>query len=179
MRGGFFGRGTGPIHVANLRCTGNESSLFDCPHNKNPFCFHFEDSGVICPPRVPYNCTTGDLRLAGGDNQYEGRVEMCLHGRWGTICDDNWDNREADVVCRQLGYTQNGVGFAVQSAAFGSGEGFIVLDEVQCVGNESTLISCRASEIGAHNCLPSEDAGVICPCEWFCRMCTPGVMFCY
>ena len=165
LRGGFFTRGDDGIHIANLRCTGNESSLIDCPFIRDPFCFHFEDAGVICPPRVPLNCTTGDVRLMDGTNLYEGRVELCLHGRWGTVCDDSWDSKDAAVVCRQLGYTENGVAFAISNAAFGVGEGFIVLDEVQCVGNETSLLGCRARDVGAHNCLPSEDAGVFCPSE--------------
>ena len=46
----FFGAGTGPIHLDNLMCVGNETRLIDCPHNGVGIedCSHFEDAGVIC-----------------------------------------------------------------------------------------------------------------------------------
>ena len=45
---------------------------------------------------------------------------------------------------------------------FGPGAGFILLDDVGCTGNETNLTQCQHNGLGAHNCRPSEDAGVFC-----------------
>ena len=52
-------------------------------------------------------CSDGDIRVRGG-NSTLGRVEICSENVWGTICDDDWDDSDAAVACRQLGYSATG-----------------------------------------------------------------------
>ena len=51
----------------------------------------------------------GGIRLRGGNTNLEGRVEICLDNEWGTVCNDGWEKEDASVVCRQLGFSSEGV----------------------------------------------------------------------
>ena len=57
---------------------------------------------------VPTNCTNGKVRLVFGASEREGTVEICINNLWGTICDTSWGNPEAEVVCKQLGFSSSG-----------------------------------------------------------------------
>ena len=91
---------------------------------------------------------------------HAGRVEVLYNGTWETICGHSWDVKDANVVCRQLGY--DGALRAVSNAAFGQGTGQIWLDDVQCVGNETSISHCNHLGLGAHNCHHRKDAAVVC-----------------
>lgn len=53
-------------------------------------------------------CRDYDVRLVNGTTGFEGRIEICLANRWGTVCDDSWDDNDAAVVCRQLQFSGAG-----------------------------------------------------------------------
>ena len=107
-------------------------------------------------------CLLGHLiRLVGGSSYNEGRVEVNYNGEWGTVCDDGWDETDAGVVCRQLGFGSSGT--AIGSAGFGQGSGSILLSNMLCNGGESILSSCGHLGINVtSSCSHINDAGIRC-----------------
>ena len=57
---------------------------------------------------VAVQCEDGAVRLIGGRSLLEGRVEVCDSKKWHTVCDDTWDSKDAQVVCRELGHQTQG-----------------------------------------------------------------------
>ncbi|XP_063312837.1 scavenger receptor cysteine-rich domain-containing group B protein [Pelobates fuscus] len=175
----YFGYGSGPILLDNVDCDGTEKDLTACFHlgwgQHN--CGHHEDSGVICQGLKEsewlskgsgFEVTTesvtppkdGSIRLVNGSHRCEGRLEIFFLLQWGTVCDDAWDIKAANVACRSLG-----CGAAVKArgeAGYGQGIGYIFLDNVKCRGNESSILQCSYIRWNVHNCDHSEDAGVTC-----------------
>ena len=49
-----------------------------------------------------------DVRLVHGGSPTEGVVEICFGGKWGSVCNNDWDESDAAVVCGQLGFSRQG-----------------------------------------------------------------------
>ena len=110
----FFGRGNAPILTNYVSCTGDESSLEQCSRNtQSPSSSSYRSYpvvSVICQGNTTSQseCNSGDLHLVGGERESEGRVEICVEGFWGTVCDSGWDQTAALVVCKQSGFGARG-----------------------------------------------------------------------
>eukprot|EP00731_Ephydatia_muelleri_P031793 Em0023g300a len=183
LRGAYFGTGTGPIYLDDLLCSGTESSLLQCNRKVVSIgindCAHSEDAGVACGA----TCMDGALRLLVGsgtdyylgtahyDSSYyskpgmdellRGRVELCMNGSFGQVCDKQWTNQDASVACRALGLSPYGA-LALPGSAFSDDSLPFLLSSVNCSGSEGTLLQCNYSK-DLTVCLKSIDAaGVIC-----------------
>lgn len=106
-----------------------------------------------------------------------GRVEVCVNETWGTICDDYWNNSDASVVCRQLGYSGEGmvhfrlcdaISISVYIGAIaGTGLYSEVLKEfhiidLNCTGSEESVFNCSHNAVLENTCSNHEDAYVQC-----------------
>ena len=140
--GATHGQGSGPIWLSNVAC--------DWGNNN---CNHSQDASVQC--REGFSV----IRLAGGGANY-GRVEIYEYGLWGTVCDDTWDINDANVTCRELGYS--GATSAPRGAAYGPGSGPILRDHINCQGSEASLLNCPVDQIGPGHCNHNEDSSVVC-----------------
>ncbi|KAK7107812.1 scavenger receptor cysteine-rich type 1 protein M130-like [Littorina saxatilis] len=155
-----FGEGNGPVLLDEVRCTRGETDLLECRHLPIGLgdCTHTEDVGVICSQKRP-------IRLVNGSSASEGRVEVYRQGSWGTVCDEDFDDRDAVVVCRMMGFIQKDETVEVQvrsGASYGQGKGHIFYANLECRGTESDLVHCSHKVYDKHTCLHDRDVGVKC-----------------
>lgn len=78
-----------------------------CIHNCTHACTHTYTKRT-CPHTRTHahtgdTCSDGAVRLVGGSDAKEGRVEVCFNNTWSSVCSEGWDSNDAAVVCRQLG----------------------------------------------------------------------------
>lgn len=129
-----------------------------------------------------------EIRLS---NEGYGRVEVKILGQWGYVCDDKFGMQDANVVCHELGFKLgasevHGNSFYPPAEA---GEISFVMDEVDCLGNETSLKDCRFMGWGVSDCGPDEVVGVQCKTPamtctndyWLCstsKECIPPAFVC-
>ena len=104
--------------------------------------------------------SNGAARLADGPFVGAGRVEIFFANAWHTVCDDGWDTGDANVLCKQLGYSR--AISAPGSAKYGQGTGGIILDDIECSSSDATLFDCSHDGLFVENCSHREDAGAFC-----------------
>ncbi|KAK7089640.1 scavenger receptor cysteine-rich domain-containing protein DMBT1-like [Littorina saxatilis] len=151
-----YGQGTGSILMDDVSCRGTETSLNQCSFTSNHNCAHYEDVGIDCSPYVT------SARLVNGNRTSEGRLEVMVGGRWGTVCDDSFDINDARVACRMLGYSSSTTPVVKGVAHYGQGTGDVMMDDVSCNGNETNLGQCSFTDSSNENCNHFEDVGIDC-----------------
>lgn len=101
----------------------------------------------------------GDVKLIG-PTDFMGTVSVYYKGEWGSICDDSWNYRDADVVCRQLGFERS---YRIYYRAFyGPAPGPILIDQIRCPNSARSVLECSHNGWGVNDCKKREDAGVEC-----------------
>ncbi|XP_035850743.1 lysyl oxidase homolog 3B isoform X3 [Sander lucioperca] len=163
LTGARMGQGMGPIYMNEVKCLGQEKSIWNCPFKNitSEDCQHSEDAAVRC--NLPYMGFENSIRIAGGRSSYEGRVEVQVGSKWGTVCSTGWTTREAMVVCRQLG-----LGYSMHAITEtwywdSSNVTDMIMSGVKCTGNEMSLSQCQHHKtVSCQKAAAKFAAGVIC-----------------
>lgn len=113
--------------------------------------------GDAAVPRIP-------VRLVGGSGAHEGRLQLYLKGRWGTVCDYGWNIQNAALVCHQLGYSLNPQDWQLlrsQLPNAGTSEDVLVAN-VRCTQHDQDVTKCRAEYEFENSCSHENDVGLRC-----------------
>jgi len=155
--GNLYGAGSGTIWLDNIRCSGSESHITECPHNGwgSHNCQHSDDVSVSC---IADSAVA--VALVGGVNPRVGRLEVFHGNQWGTVCDDGFTDAAARVVCYSIGFGY--VGRKMDVVIYGEGGGLIWLNHVVCNGTEQYIGECSHDDWGAWNCTHHQDVAVSC-----------------
>uniref|UniRef100_A0A3Q3XM03 Lysyl oxidase homolog n=1 Tax=Mola mola TaxID=94237 RepID=A0A3Q3XM03_MOLML len=168
LTGSRMGQGMGPIYMNEVKCLGQEKSIWNCPFKNitSEDCQHTEDAAVRC--NIPYMGLENSIRLTGGRTRYEGRLEVLSSDSngtqsWGLICGETWTTKEAMVACRQLGLGYANQGLQETWYWDSSNVTEMVMSGVKCTGNEISLSQCqRHKTISCQKSAAKFAAGVIC-----------------
>ncbi|KAK5862871.1 hypothetical protein PBY51_018224 [Eleginops maclovinus] len=108
------------------------------------------------------NLNGDSVRLLGGTGLCSGRLEVKSNqsnSSWSSVCEADFDQQDAEVVCRQLGC---GAPSLLQGALYGEVEAPTWTKEFQCGGHESALLDCRSSGSDRNTCSPGRVVSLTC-----------------
>nr|XP_055046948.1 CD5 antigen-like [Misgurnus anguillicaudatus] len=148
--GAFFEQGSGSVWLDDMKCSGNELTVKNCPSKAlgTSTCSHSKDAGVICR----------DIKLVNGTSPCNGRLRVLYNNHWGSVCHTGLGLEEAAVVCKELG-----CGDLVEPLSYvGPFVGPIWMDNLACTGNELTVRDCSFTGYNVSSCSDGLYAGVIC-----------------
>uniref|UniRef100_A0A8C4I5G5 Lysyl oxidase homolog n=1 Tax=Dicentrarchus labrax TaxID=13489 RepID=A0A8C4I5G5_DICLA len=168
LTGARMGQGMGPIYMNEVKCLGQEKSIWNCPFKNitSEDCQHMEDAAVRCS--VPYMGLESLIRITGGRTRYEGRLEVLSSDSngtqsWGLICGESWSTKEAMVACRQLGLGYANQGLQETWYWDSSNVTEMIMSGVKCTGNEMSLSQCQHHKtVSCQKSAAKFAAGVIC-----------------
>ena len=111
-------------------------------------------------------------------------MEVCVHGVWGSVCDDGWDKTDGLVVCSQMGYPRAGYKSALEKyysfhlhsyisctlsepiiflkSYFGESQYPLVYSNMDCEGWEESLGECKKNVYLSLACSGGNTAGLLC-----------------
>ncbi|XP_070698337.1 lysyl oxidase homolog 3B isoform X1 [Pempheris klunzingeri] len=168
LTGARMGQGMGPIYMNEVKCQGQEKTIWSCPFKNitSEDCQHMEDAAVRC--NVPYMGLENAIRLTGGRTRYEGRLEVLSSDSngtqsWGLICGETWSTKEAMVACRQLGLGYANQGLKETWYWDSSNVTEMVMSGLKCTGTEMALSQCQHHKtVSCQKSAAKFAAGVIC-----------------
>ncbi|XP_019910243.2 scavenger receptor cysteine-rich domain-containing group B protein isoform X2 [Esox lucius] len=145
------GEERGATSISNLKCSGKESTLDECfTYGYGDAFYQCFDASVVCSAFV---------RLLGGTTPCSGRVEVKSNQSWTSVCEADFDQPDAEVVCRELGC---GAPAAIQGGLYGEGQHPIWAKEFQCKGDESLLLDCDTLARNMNSCTKGSNVGLTC-----------------
>ncbi|XP_030579759.1 scavenger receptor cysteine-rich type 1 protein M130-like [Archocentrus centrarchus] len=110
------------------------------------------------PLILDFTCSDS-VRLLNGSSLCSGRLEVKSNQSWSSVCEADFDQQDAEVVCRELGCGPPSV---LQGALYGEVEAPVWSREFQCGGRESALLDCRSSGSARNSCSPGKAVGLTC-----------------
>uniref|UniRef100_A0A3P9ARI4 SRCR domain-containing protein n=1 Tax=Maylandia zebra TaxID=106582 RepID=A0A3P9ARI4_9CICH len=107
---------------------------------------------------VDFTCSDS-VRLLNGSSLCSGRLEVKSNQSWSSVCEADFDQQDAEVVCRELGCGPPSV---LQGALYGEVEAPVWSKVLHCGGHESALLDCRSSGSARNSCSPGKAVGLTC-----------------